>query len=161
MITKLIASTPRRIAAIVLIAGAVALSACNGSTPSTETTTTSADVTTTTVDPDAKVVFGKGSLPETMPTSFPIPEQSVVGATMIDRNRSVTEFVLTIPADVDAVVKFFEDNLPARGYVVSESDGTDGEWDLTFAGDGIEGSVDIRTAGAGLAHVAVSFTTPG
>lgn len=162
MFRKLVRIPVLRVVAIALVVGGLLLAACDSSTPSGETTTSMpGGDTTTTVDPNASLVFGKGTLPETVPGSFPIPAQSVVGATMIDRNRSLTEFVMTLPANVDAVVKFYEDNLPARGYEVSNSVGTDAVWDLEFSGEGVEGDVNIRTAGSGLAYVAVSFTTPG
>lgn len=151
---------PLRTFAVALVAGALVLAACTSTEPAATTTTTQA-ITTTTADPDADLVFGDGILPDTVPQSFPIPSQAVVGATMIDRTRSLTEFVLTLPANVDAAVQFFEQNLPALGYEITSSAGSDGKWEMEFSGDGIEGTINLSTGGAGLAFGSISFTAIG
>ena len=58
-------------------------------------------------------MFGRGSVPDTVPQSFPIPDEAVVGATLVDTNRGLTEMILTLPATVDAVVTYYEENLPS------------------------------------------------
>ena len=70
--------------------------------------------------------FGRGSMPPSIPTTFPMPESAVVGATMMAGSRNLTEVVATYPADVDAVAGFYTANLPGSGYQVVESAGTAG-----------------------------------
>ena len=79
------------------------------------------DETTSTTG--SEVVFGRGSVPETVPESFPIPDEAVVGATLVDATRGLTEMILTFPADTAAVVEYYEENLPSRGYQITDSDG--------------------------------------
>ena len=131
----------------VLAVGLVA-AACDGSS----------DETTTTIADPSGVVFGRGSVPDTVPDSFPVPDQARVGATLVDANRDLTEMILTVPANVDAVVDYFEENLPARGYEISLSEGTDAEWLIEFNGDGFAGVIRVKTGGSGLAAATVQLT---
>jgi len=134
--------------ALALLAIALIATSCDDS--STETTTS-------TVDPSA-VVFGRGSIPETVPSSFPVPDQARVGATLVDANRVLTEMILTFPADTTAVVDYFEENLPPRGYEITTSDGTDAEWLIEFTGDGLEGVIRVKTGGSGVSAATVQLT---
>ncbi|MCL1692426.1 MAG: hypothetical protein M3096_01960 [Actinomycetia bacterium] len=119
----------------------------------------SSEDTTTTADGDASgVVFGRGSVPETVPDSFPIPDEAVIGATLIDTNRGLTEMIITFPAAVEAVVMYYEDNLPLGGYEITESDGTDGEWAMKFNGEGIDGEIRIKAGGSGVSSATVRLT---
>jgi len=127
---------------------AVALIATACDSPSDESTTIDA----------SGVVFGRGTIPETVPTSFPVPDEARVGATLIDSNRNLTEMILTFPANVDAVVDYYEENLPARGYEISTSEGTDADWLIEFNGDGVEGVLRVKTGGSGLAAATVQLT---
>lgn len=128
--------------AIALIAGA-----CGGSSAET---TTMADT--------SGVLFGRGSVPETVPDSFPIPGEAVVGATLVDSNRGLTEMILTFPADVAAVVSYYEENLPARGHEIASSAGTETEWQIRFDGEGPHGVITIKTGGNGVASAVVEFS---
>jgi len=136
----------RPIAAVVVVALALVVAACSGS---------SADSTTTT---GSDVVFGRGSVPETVPESFPIPDEAVVGATLIDASRGLTEMILTFPADTAAVVVYYEENLPARGYRITDSDGSETDWRIEFADDVVDGVMSVRTGGSSVAAAAVQFT---
>ncbi len=119
----------------------------------------SSEDTTTTADGDASgVVFGRGSVPETVPDSFPIPDEAVIGATLIDTNRGLTEMIITFPAAVEAVVTYYEDNLPLGGYEITKSDGTDGEWAMEFNGEGIDGVIRIKAGGSGVSSATVRLT---
>ncbi len=119
----------------------------------------SSEDTTTTADASASgVVFGRGSVPETVPDSFPIPAEAVIGATLIDTNRGLTEMIITFPASVEAVVMYYEDNLPIGGYEITSSDGTDGEWAMEFNGEGIDGEIRIKAGGSGVASATVRLT---
>lgn len=101
------------------------------------------------------VVFGRGSVPDTVPVSFPIPDEAVVGTTLVDSNRGITEMTLTFPAAVPAVVTYYEENLPIREYEIASSSGTEGEWLMEFNGDGIDGEIRIRAGGSGLSSATV------
>ncbi len=129
---------------------AVALIATACDSPSDESTTTTIDA--------SGVVFGRGTIPETVPTSFPVPDEARIGATLVDSNRSLAEMILTFPANVDAVVAYYEENLPARGYEISTSEGTDADWLVEFNGDGVEGVLRVKTGGSGVAAATVQLT---
>jgi hypothetical protein len=121
----------------------------------------SSEEASTTVDPDAVaggVVFGRGSIPEAVPDSFPIPDEAVIGATLVDTNRGLTEMIITFPASVEAAVKYYEENLPPSGYEITSSDGNDGAWAMEFAGDGVDGEIRIKTGGSGLSSATVRLT---
>ncbi|MEN8112880.1 MAG: hypothetical protein ABFS21_00715 [Actinomycetota bacterium] len=138
------------ITALVLVAALLAVG-CDGS--STESTVDA------TAGNGSGVEFGKGSVPETVPDSFPIPEQAVVGTTLIDTNRGVTEMVLTLPAALPAAVEYYDENLPARGYEISSSDGTETKWSIEFAGEGLTGIITVNSEGSGLSSATVRLTS--
>jgi len=139
-----------RLFAVALAVLTVALIATACDSPSDEATTTTVDA--------SGVVFGRGTIPETVPDSFPVPDQTRVGATLIDSNRSLTEMILTFPANVDAVVDYYEENLPARGYEITTSEGTDADWLIEFNGDGTDGVLRVKTGGSGVAAATVQLT---
>lgn len=134
-----------------LIVVALVASGCSSSSGDTATTT-EADANA------SAVVFGRGTVPETVPDSFPIPDEAVIGATMVDTNRSLTEMVIALPASVGAVVTYYEDNLPLSGYEITSSDGTDGEWAMEFNGEGVDGEIRIRVGGSGVSAATVRLT---
>lgn len=139
----------RSLAIAVVLLGVVSMvTACDDS---------SAETTTTAADPSG-VVFGRGSIPEAVPSSFPVPDQARVGATLVDANRDLTEMILTFPADTGAVADYFEENLPARGYAITASDGTEAEWLIEFTGEGLEGVIRVKTGGSGLSAATVQLT---
>jgi len=129
--------------------------ACSSST--TIVTGTEAPSTTTT-DPAASVVFGSGSVPETMPTEFPIPEGAVIGSTLIDRNRDLTEMIVRVPADIEALTDFYDTNLPGRGFTVDSSAKEGAGWKLEFSSPAGAGAVEITIGGQGLSQALVTFT---
>ncbi|MGB9358606.1 MAG: hypothetical protein WCC01_08620 [Acidimicrobiia bacterium] len=134
--------------AFAVLVVALLATACDGSS----------DETTTTIADSSAVVFGRGTIPETVPDSFPVPDQARIGATLVDANRGLTEMILTFPADVGAVVDYYEENLPARGYEVTTSEGTDADWLIEFNGDGIDGVLRVTTGGSGIAAATVQLT---
>lgn len=148
--------------AIVAIALALLVAACNGSSGDTTTTTIDAATTTsTTTDTSGQdLVFAEGEVPETVPDGFPIPDQAVIGSTMIDRTRGVTEMVAVYPANVTEVVDFFETNLPALGYVIDSSSGTDANWTIVFADGDLDGEIVLVVGGSGLTQGTVRIVTP-
>jgi hypothetical protein len=135
------------LAALVVVA--LVAAGCGGSS---EDTTTDADAGA------SGVVFGRGSVPDTVPDSFPIPDEAVIGATLIDTNRGLTEMIITFPASVEAVVTFYEVNLPLSGYEITSSDGTDGDWAMEFNGEGIDGVIRIKAGGSGVSSATVRLT---
>ena len=139
-----------RLFALAFLALAIALTATACGESSDETTTTIAD--------SSGVVFGRGSVPDTVPDSFPIPDQARVGATLVDANRGLTEMILTFPANVDAVVDYYEENLPPRGYEITLSEGSDAEWLMEFNGEGVDGVLRVKTGGSGIAAATVQLT---
>ena len=107
---------------------------------------------------ESGVVFGRGSVPAAVPDSFPIPDEAVVGATLVDTNRDLVEMILTFPAEVDAVVGYYDENLPGRGYEITRSSGTGGEWVLVFSGEGIDGVIRFQAGGSGVSSASVRLT---
>ena len=151
-----------RLAALIAVL-ALVVAACTGSSDDDSGDATADESTTTTTvaggaaDSDEPLVFGSGTMPATVPEDFPFPEQAAIGTTMIDRTRDVTEIIATYPADVVDVVSFFETNLESVGYVLVESTGSDGSWDITFEkGDG-SGTLTLETAGSGLSQGTIRF----
>lgn len=144
-----------------VLALAVVLGACSGDT--SETTSTPSSTTTTGASggsSDDPLVFGKGELPETVPADFPIPEQAVVGSTMIDRTRGVTEAVMTFPANLDAVKSFYETNLDALGYTIESSSGSGTEWRIAFVKESMTGEVVLLVGASGLSSGTLTLTDP-
>ncbi len=138
-------------ASAALIAMSLFASGCGDSSAGTATTVAS------TIDGPG-VVFGRGSVPDAVPGSFPIPDEAVIGATLVDTNRGLTEMILTFPAVVDAVVTYYEENLPVRGYEITVSDGTDGDWAMEFNGEGVDGVIRIKAGGSGVSSASVRLT---
>ena len=141
--------------AILMISLALLSAGCSSST--TINTGTEAPARTT-VDPAASVVFGSGSVPETIPTGFPIPEGAVIGSTLIDRNRELTEMMVRVSADIEALTSFYDTNLPGRGFTVDSSAKEGAGWKLEFSSPAGAGAVEITNEGQGLARAFVTFT---
>ena len=100
---------------------AVVAGACTSNSDSTapETTTTTFDF--------PELEFGRGVLPGSVPALWSNPDQSVIGATMMDGTRRLTEIVITYPATVSDVASYYMTNLPVFGYEVTDASGTDGK----------------------------------
>ena len=109
---------------------------------------------------ESGVVFGRGTVPATVPETFPIPDEAVVGATLIDGNRGITEMILTLPATFASSVSYYEENLPGSGYEITSAGGSQVEWEFVFVGDEADGVVDVKAAGTGVSSVTVRFTQP-
>ena len=71
---------------------------------------------------------------------------------MIDRNRDLTEMITTYPAEVPAVVQFFEQNLPALGYTIDSSAGSDANWEIAFSSESHTGEIVLAARGNGLSN---------
>ncbi len=137
------------IVAAIAVLGAACTSGAAEPTTTTTTSTIPAEI------PDLE--FGSGEVPFTVPAGFPIPETAVVGSTMIDGVNGRTEMVINFPATVVEVVAFYETNLPVLGFEVTNSKGTDSEWDISHSKDGITGTISLTLSGTGLTSGAFAF----
>lgn len=97
-------------------------------------------------------------MPVTVPETFPIPGEAVVGATLVDARRGLTEMILTFPADTPAVVDYYERNLPSNGYTIGGSDGSETDWRINFSDPVVDGVLSVQTVGNGIAAATVQFT---
>lgn len=131
---------------ITVLVFAVVVAACGGG--SAETTSS----------PGSDVVFSRGAVPETVPESFPIPDEAVVGATLVDPARGITEMILTFPADTAAVVDYYEQNLPPRGFTILSSDGSETAWQIDFSDSVVDGAMGVQAAGSGISAATVQFS---
>jgi hypothetical protein len=152
----------RTLAAAVAVV-AMVFAACSSDTGGTSTSAAGSTPTTTIVATSAAsgdFVFGSGTLPDSVPADFPIPNGSTIGSTLVNTATGYTEAALTVPAEVDIVALFFEQNLQARGYEYDavQAD-SDTRWSLSFAKDGVAGSIDIAAASAGVSRA--TLTIPG
>lgn len=152
--------------ALFIAALTIVAAACSGNTVTTvvEPSVTSpptTEVPPTTVDPDEAVVFGSGAIPETMPAEFPFPQEAVIGSTLIDRNRNVTEVIFRVPAGVEALASFYEANLPGRDYSVDSSNGSETMWDIAFSGNGGTGTIAITFGSQDVSEAVVRVTSTG
>lgn len=147
-----------------IVALALFAAACSGAgsvTTEVGQSSTTAVGPTTTIDPDQDIIFGSGSVPDTVPADFPFPDEAVIGSTLIDRTRNVTEVIFRVPAAVEALAAFFETNLPGRGYTVGASSGGDSSWNIEFSNGAATGTIDITLGGESVAQAVVRITATG
>jgi hypothetical protein len=145
--------TRRTILALVAVI-AVTAAACSGA--SQESSSAVADSPTTTIElPDLE--FGRGVMPVSVPDAWPMPDQSVIGATMIDGVNGRTEVVATFPATVEEIVAYYTTNLPIVGFEIVKSEGTDGQWTIEFSGNGVTGVAAFKIAGSGVSAATLEF----
>jgi len=160
MFTKartIVRSTDIIIAVVAIVA--VLLAGCTGEDADTSSTTTTS-TTTEASSGSGDLVFGSGVMPPTVPADLPIPEQAVIGSTLVDTPRGLTEVIVTYPADVTAVVDFYTTNLPALSYVIDSSSGSDAKWEIEFSKDDVSGVIVVSTAGSGLSAGALTIVVP-
>jgi hypothetical protein len=134
----------RRMLIALLVVVAIVSTACtsSGDTTAPETTTTSFEF------PDLE--FGGGVLPGSVPELWPMPEQSVIGTTMIDGTRRLTEIVVTYPADVSDVAAYYTTNLPVLGFEVTSTSESGATVTIDFAGNGVNGTIVLASGGIDL-----------
>lgn len=96
-----------------------------------------------------------------MPVEFPFPDEAVIGSTLIDRNRNLTEVIFRVPAAVTALAAFYEANLPNRDYTVDFSSGTETMWEIEFSGNASTGTIAITFGAQDVAEAVVRVTTDG
>jgi hypothetical protein len=125
----------RNILIAIVAAIAVLGAACSSSAEETTTTTIPAEI------PDLE--FGKGEVPFTVPAGFPIPETAVIGTTMIDGDNGRTEMIINFPSPMADVVSYYETNLPATGFEITDSDGIATRWEIDHVKDGSDGIIRL------------------
>lgn len=146
----------RKFTIAVVVVLAVLAGACTES--GTEPVTTTPMITTPTIPaeiPDLE--FGSGEVPFTVPEGFPLPDVAVVGRTMIDGVNGRTEMIVNFPANVVEVVAFYEANLPLLGFEVTDSRGTETEWDFAVSKDGVAVTFTLTFGGSNLSSGAFVF----
>jgi len=136
---------PRTRLAVILLALTVMAAACGDDD----------DVTGST----EAVVFGEGTIPESVPDDFPIPSDAVVGTTLVDKINNRTEFRLSVRSDLTSIVRFFQVGLVNQGYIINSSDGDDVEWTLTFSNGELQGSVFTSFMGQDVSTSVISVNT--
>lgn len=153
-------STDLIIAFVAVIA--LVLASCSGdeANPAESTTTSTITDAGSPGSGTDDLVFGSGVLPSTVPADLPIPEQAVIGSTLVDTPRGLTEVILTYPADSTSVVDFYTTNLPPFGFTVDASSGTDAKWEIEFSRDELSGVIMVSTAGSGLSQGALRIIIP-
>lgn len=139
--------------AILIVTLALAAAACSDSSA----TKTPDSTTATTSDPTASIVFGSGSMPDTMPAEFPIPAEAVIGSTLIDRDRGRTEMIVRVSSELEALTAFYDTNLPGRGFAVDSSGEIGAGWTIAFSGADGTGTVEITALGQGVSQAVVTF----
>jgi len=139
------------IVAVVAVLGA----ACTSETADQTTTSMATTTTVSTEIPDLE--FGDGAVPFTVPIEFPLPDSAVVGTTMIDGVNGRSEMNVNIPAAVTEVVTYYETNLPALGFEVIDSMGSESEWDITYTKNGVEGKIHLTFGGSSVTTGTFSF----
>ena len=76
------------------------------------------------------------------------------------RLRATCRLPTHIDADVVSVADFYATNLPALGYTVDSSAGSDASWEIAFSKDDLTGVVIVNTGGSGLSQGALRLVVP-
>ena len=118
------------------------------------------DTTLATVDSPAEVVFGSGSIPETLPASFPMPAGSSIGSTMVVAESGFTEVVVRVSAEQAVTARFFEQALVKNGFEVDSSADDADTWVIEFNRDGTKGTIDIAEPLEGVSQAVVRYNVP-
>lgn len=148
------------VAAVVLAVTAVACSDGDAGTTSTTSATTQTTIRPTTTAVSGDFVFGSGTMPDLIPDDFPVPNGATVDSTLVNTVTGFAEAALIVPADIDVVALFFEQNLQARQYTFDAVSLDDGRrWSISFEKDGVAGSIDVAPVNAGVSRATV--TIPG
>ncbi len=140
---------------IAFVAAVAVLGAACTSGATDPTATTSSTTTIPAEIPDLE--FGKGEVPFTVPAGFPVPSSAVIGSTMIDGVNGRTEMLINFPASVGDVVTFYEANLPVLGFQVTDSRGTESEWDIRISKAGVKATIHLTFGGTSLSTGTFTF----
>ncbi len=96
---------------------------------------------------DEPVIFGVGERPPAIPADFPIPDDAVIGSTMIDRANHRTEMALQVGSSLEAAVRYFNVGLVSQGFVVGASSGSASAWTISFGRDELTGEIRFIAQG--------------
>ncbi len=139
-----------RRAVLAVVAAALVISACSADD----------DAATTSVVPDDDVVFGSGSLPDTLPSDFPVPDEAVIGSTLVVRSTGTTEVIMRVPVELAVAVTYFEQNLPARDFTILTSEAnSDAAWAMEIERDDLSGTIDFKTGAPRVTEIVMAFTS--
>lgn len=107
------------------------------------------------------VVFGSGTLPETIPENFPLPQGSSVGSTMVVTKSGFTEAIIRIGADIGLTAEFFAQALEQAGFTVASSAAVDdGGWLIEFADGESPGTIELTEPLEGISQAVLRFNVP-
>ncbi|MCB1246713.1 MAG: hypothetical protein KDB69_05565 [Acidimicrobiia bacterium] len=137
------------IVALVLTLGLFA-AACGGGTPSVADELPPAESL-------PELEFGRGELPITVPSNWPMPEQHTIAGTMIDGSRTLTEVVYTAGGELLSVVASYERALPEAGYEFETIKESDTRYRISFEGNGIKGELALAPAGHQVTTATLTF----
>ncbi len=134
------ASHPFLIYAVAVVLAAACLGACSaGDVGATTASTTAATTGPAQVD---DIVFGSGSVPDSIPDGFPVPETAVIGSTMVNKSAGTTEMIVRMRSELSGAVAYYEDRLEAQGFAVLSSVSLgDNVWGIELSGENIEGTI--------------------
>ena len=136
---------------VILVAIAFVGAACSDTT---ETTTTTGASSTD------DIVFGQGEMPDSVPDSFPLPQGSAVGSTMVIKD-GLTEVVIRVNADVGITAEYFAQGLEQGGFTIDLSEQTDDGWTIEFNYEGTKGTLDISAPqGGGISQAVLRYNVP-
>ncbi len=119
-----------------------------------------ASSTTAVAGSSDEVVFASGSLPETLPDTFPLPVGSSVGSTMVVSATGFTEVIVRISAEQGITTQFFEQGLRQAGFEVDNSAAVAEGWTIEFNLDGTKGAIDITEPVEGISQAVVRYNLP-
>lgn len=101
------------------------------------------------------VIFGEGTIPPAIPDDFPVPDDAVVGSTLIDTVNTKSEFEFRTATSLEALVQSLSLGLVDAGFVVDNSSGNAVQWSISFRRGSLEGSVELRSLGDEVSQGAV------
>lgn len=101
--------------------------------------------------------FGRGELPITVPSNWPMPQEHKIAGTMIDGTRALTEVVFTANGAVLSVVASYERALPEAGYTYETTKNSDNKYTIEYEGNGIEGDLVLQAASSGVTAATMTF----
>ncbi|MBT8212162.1 MAG: hypothetical protein KJN71_03345 [Acidimicrobiia bacterium] len=93
------------------------------------------------------VEFGEGELPGDWPQAFPIPENAVIGSTLVNHDSGRQEVEFRVSAPIETLAQYFDLNLANAGYAIDSSNGNDTTWSIEFRDDDDSGSIVIQSFG--------------
>lgn len=135
----------RGVALLVLLVTAV--TACSDGGEATSGTEAAADV-----------ILGSGSVPETVPEDFPIPDEASVMTTLVNRPEGTTEMTVRFPVEVTVVASYYEQNLAARDYTISRSEARpNGGWEIEIAKGDVVATLRLDTIDPSTAEAVMIF----